>query len=726
MQRIVKILLVFFVSLQFHVAFAGEGMWIPLLLKSLNEKEMQNMGMKMTAEDIYSVNKGSLKDAIVHFGGFCTSELVSSNGLLLTNHHCGYGQIQSHTTLENNYIRDGFWAKSMDQELPNPGLTATFIVRIKDVTEAALNGVKDKMDEKTRQSTIDLNLEQIKATTRLAAQEEISIKPFYKGNQYFMFVTMTYRDVRLVGAPPEMIGKFGSDTDNWVWPRHTGDFAFFRIYADENNMPADYSPDNKPYQPKHYLPISLDGVAEDDFTLVFGFPGRTNEYLPSYAVEQTVEVLNPAKIAIRDRALKIVDAAMRADPQVKIQYASKFARIANYWKKWIGESQGLKQTNGIGKKQDYEAKFEKKLTDNKKLKKKYGHLLPKFKELYTEIEPYALTHDYYNEVVFRNVELLRVANYMTRLVGQFENNGEAGYDNYKGRLANYLKGFYKDYRPEIDRKVFGALFEMYDKNIPIQNVSSPIKQLLTQRNMKSYDDIATNIYENSYFTSMGGVERVFAMDVATAIEKIKNDPAYSFIKSVSEAFNTHAEKEYNRINDEINTLMRSYMQAQMDVFPKKRFYPDANSTMRVTYGKVDGYNARDAVRYMPVTYLEGVMEKYVPGDYEFDVPKKLQELYHAKDYGQYAADNGKIPICFIGTNHTTGGNSGSPAIDAHGNLIGLNFDRAWEGTMSDMNYDASICRNIMVDVRYILFIVDKYAGASNLIDEMKLVHPKKK
>ena len=496
MKFILKSLLILIITCGLQTAFAGEGMWLPHLLKALNEGEMQEMGMKMTAEDIYSVNQGSLKDAIVHFGGFCTSEIISDKGLLLTNHHCGYGQIQSHTTLENNYIRDGFWAKSMAEELPNPGLTAIFIERIEDVSEAVLAGITANMDEKERQSTIDKNIEKLKAATQLADYEDIKIRPFYKGNQYFSFITVTYKDVRLVGTPPESIGKFGADTDNWVWPRHTGDFSLFRIYADANNMPAEYSPDNKPFTPKHHLPISIDGVEADDFTLVFGFPGRTNEYLPSYAIEQMVDVLNPAKIAVRDKALKIVDAEMRADPQIKIQYASKFASIANYWKKWIGEMQGLKSTGAVAKKKGMEKEFQQRLTMNpmgKKHKKKirknrnllYGNLLSDFEKVYKELEPYALTRDYFNEVVFRNVELLKISNYINRLVNSYENNGEAAYDAYKGRLGNFLTGFYKDYEPKVDKKVFTTLMETYNEGVPIEKVTAPIDQLLAQRNILS-------------------------------------------------------------------------------------------------------------------------------------------------------------------------------------------------------------------------------------------------
>ncbi len=705
------------------IADDGEGMWLPLLLKSLNEAEMQSMGMKMSAEDIYSVNKGSLKDAIVHFGGFCTSELISDQGLLLTNHHCGYGQIQSHSSVGKNYLKDGFWAQNMAAELPNAGLTATFIVRIEDVTKDVFEGVTQKMTLKERQSTIDKNLAAVEQNVKLESHEDVVIKPFYKGNQYFLFVTTTYRDVRLVGAPPESIGKFGSDTDNWVWPRHTGDFALFRIYAGKDNLPADYSEDNVPYKPKHFLPISVDGVEADDFTLVFGFPGRTNQYLPKVAVAQTVDILNPAKIGIRDKALKIVDAEMRKDEATKIKYASKFARIANYWKKWIGESQGIKTTDGIGRKIKFEKEFTEAIAKNKKTKKAYGNILPEFEKLYKAIEPYAQSRDYYNEVMGRNIELFRTASLMKRLIGQYEQNGEAGYLGFRDRLSNYLKDFYKNYSPKIDQQVCSALLDMYIKNAAIKEATTGIYPTPTIR--ISYPDFIKSLYTKTAFTTQEGLDKIFQMESEAAVAKIKEDPVYKLYVQINDQYNEHVSKPYNEYKEQIDAVQRNYMKALIEVFPEKRFYPDANSTMRVTYGQVKGYQPRDAVTYTPSTYLSGVMEKYKPGDYEFDVPQKLIELYKAKDYGDYG-ENGKMPVCFIGSNHTTGGNSGSPAIDAHGNLIGLNFDRVWEGTMSDINYDPSICRNIMVDIRYVLFIVDKFAGAKWIVDEMKLVHPKRK
>ncbi len=712
--------LTFLIAVRF-AAFAVEGMWLPLLLGLLNETEMKSMGMKMSAEDIYSVNKGSLKDAIVQFGGGCTGEIISPKGLLLTNHHCGFGQIQSHSTLEHNYLEDGFWAKTMDAELPNPGLTVTLISRIEDVTAAVLKGVTEAMDKRTRQSTVDKNLDEIKKSWKKEAYEDVMIRPFFHGNQYFLFVTVTYRDIRLVGTPPSSIGKFGADTDNWVWPRHTGDFSMFRIYAGKDNLPADYSKDNVPYQPKHFLPISLDGIREGDFTLVFGFPGRTNEYLPSYAIEQIVDVLDPAKIAVRDKTLAIWDAAMRSDAQVKIQYASKQASLANAWKKWQGEVLGLTRTKAVLKKQEFESKFEKAVAANPAFKK-YATILDDFENLYEDIRPYAETKDYYDEITSRNVELLRIASQTNRLVKAYENEGQAGFDSFNKRLQGFLDGFYKNYSPAIDQDVFAALMEMMLKKVD----KAYLPEYFTKKAAEygSFEAMAKDIFEKSWLTNPKAAMTMLSKSPNDVMIAIQTDPACQLASAFDQTYNEKVVSKYNEYNEQIEALQQTYMKALMEVFPNEKFYPDANGTLRCSYGKVQSYQPRDAVSYTPVTYLDGVMEKYVPGDYEFDVPAKLQELYKARDYGNYGIA-GRMPVCFIGSNHTTGGNSGSPAIDAYGNLIGLNFDRVWEGTMSDYNYDISLCRNIMVDIRYVLFIVDKFAGATNLIEEMKLVHPKR-
>ena len=692
------------------------GMWIPSLLKGMNETEMKNLGMKMSVKEIYDVNNSSIKDAVPHFNGGCTSEVISPKGLILTNHHCGYSQIQSHSTVEHDYLNDGFWAYKMEDELPNENLTVTFIVKIEDVTTAVLNGTATLTNEAEKQKKIQENISALSNSLPKENWQENKIRTFYEGNQYMLFVTETFTDVRLVGAPPTSIGKFGSDTDNWVWPRHTGDFSLFRIYADKNNHPAKYSKDNVPYTPKHFLPISLDGVAEDDFTLVFGYPGKTNEYLPAVAIEQIVNELNPAKIEIRDKALKVTDGFMRKDKAIKIQYASKYAGIANYWKKWIGETQGLKKSNAVAAKKEAEKAFQQKIVKAGK-QKEYGTLLTDFDKNYAAIAPYALAKEYYAETVQRNTELLSTGLKLVQLEQIYNTRGEQAFNDRKTNLINSLADFYKNFNASVDEKVFEQLIDLYSKQ--------PSKQFLPQ-NLINVDakNLATEVYSKSKIKDYDSLKKLLSGDAKTVITNLNTDPAFTLVKQLSDKYNKEIAPKYDEINLTITALQRTYMKAQLELNTDSRIFPDANSTLRVTYGKVKGYEPKDATYYEPVTYLEGVMEKYVPGDYEFDVPAKLIDLYNKKDYGPYS-ENGKMPVNFIGTNHTTGGNSGSPAIDAHGNLIGLNFDRVWEGTMSDIYYDPSICRNIMVDIRYVLFIMDKYAGAKNLISELKLVHPKK-
>ena len=710
-MKFLKLLLLF---VAFQMQAQQGGMWIPSMLKGMNESEMKSLGMKMSAQDIYDVNQSSLKDAIIHFNGGCTSEIISPKGLLLTNHHCGYGEIQKHSSVENDYLQDGFWAKDLASELPNPGMVATLIVSIHDVTTAVLEGVMQLSSEAEKQKRIQENIARVQATFPKEKWQDNRIRVFYEGNQYILFVTETFKDVRLVGAPPSSIGKFGSDTDNWVWPRHTGDFAMFRIYAGKDNKPAEYSKDNVPYTPKHFLPISLDGVAEGDFTMVFGFPGRTQEYLPAVAVEQIVNSLNPAKIAIRDAALKVQDGFMRKDQAIKIQYASKYASVANYWKKWIGESQGLKKSNAVQIKKDFEKEFQNRVTKSGK-SAEYGSLLANFEKNYQAIDQYALARDYFVETVLRNTELLSVGFRLYQLEQVYKARGEQAFTDRKNNTITSLEGFYKDFNAKVDEKVFEQLMALYTKNSPL--LPADIKALDIKKT-------TALVYGKSKLTSYKGAQELLKGDAKTVFKNLNKDAGYQLVKKLADNFYNTISPKYDEINLEIAALQRTYMKAQLELFPDGRYFPDANSTLRVTYGQVKGYSPSDAVYYEPVTHLEGVLEKYVPGDYEFDVPAKLIELINNKDYGQYA-ENGKMPVCFIATNHTTGGNSGSPAIDANGNLIGLNFDRVWEGTMSDIYYDPAICRNIMVDIRYVLFIVDKFANAKHLIDEMKLVHPKK-
>lgn len=713
-----KLFRLLFILLSFQAFSQQGGMWIPSLLKGMNETEMKQLGMKISAQDIYDANTSSMKDAVPQFNGGCTSEVISPKGLLLTNHHCGYGEIQAHSTLENDYLANGFWAMSLDQELPNPGVVVTFIVRIEDVTTQITNGVARLASETEKQKKIQENISALSKTSPKESYQENSIRTFFDGNQYLLFVTETYEDIRLVGAPPSSIGKFGADTDNWVWPRHTGDFSLFRIYADKNNRPAKYSKDNIPYTPKHFFPISIDGIKENDFTMVFGYPGKTQEYLPAVAVQQIVNELNPAKIEIRDAALKVQNEFMRKDNAIKIQYAAKNASIANYWKKWIGETKGLKKSNAIGIKQNFEQELTQKINAAGK-QNEYGNLLTDFDTNYKAIAPYALARDYFTEVFLRNVEMLGVGYRLYQLEQILNNRGEQSFNDRKNNLITGFPELFKDYSAKVDEKIFEQLIEIYATKTPKQFVPATLQNI-------DYKLLTTDIYKNSKLTSYEGVKELLTGDSKTVIAAINQDKGYQLIKSAADLYAKEIAPKYEELNLKNIGLQRTYMKAIMELSKKEdRIFPDANSTLRVTYGKVKGYSPSDAVYYNPITYLDGIIEKYIPGDYEFDVPQKLIQLYNEKDYGIYG-ENGKMPVCFIGTNHTTGGNSGSPAIDAKGNLIGLNFDRVWEGTMSDIYYSPEICRNIMVDARYILFIIDKYANAKHLIDEMKVVSSKKK
>ncbi len=684
---------------------AKEGMWLPMFLQQLNEAEMKAMGLELTAEDIYSINNGSLKDAIVHFGGGCTAEIISGEGLLLTNHHCGYSQIQSHSSIEHDYLNNGFWAKDRSEELSNKGLTATFIKYMKEVTADVLANENTDMTESERREMIKTLGDSLISTEIEGTHYEAMIKPFFKGNRYFMFVTETYMDVRLVGAPPSSIGKFGSDTDNWMWPRHTGDFSIFRIYADKDNNPAEYSEDNVPYKPNRHLTISTQGVKPGDFTMVYGFPGRTDEYLPAVAVKQITQVLNPAKISIRETALAIMDKEMRSSDEVRIKYASKYASVANYYKKWIGENTGIQKTRGIKRKEEFEKAFMDAVNSDAKYAD-YATLLTVYDSLYGELEDIALARDYFIEIAYRGVAIVKFAN----KVSKFIETGEV--EDLEG-FKKSINGHFKNYDVHTDQLLFDALFKKY----ALDQANS--EYLPTYFKNKTYS--ANEVFSKSYFANKEKLEALLNSPTKKVQKKLTKDPAFKVSSALYGYYRNVIYGKYWAMESELDAIDRDYLKAMMEVLPDYRnYYPDANSTLRLTYGQVQGVSPLDAISYDHVTYLEGMMEKYIPGDYEFDLPVKLIELYENKDFGSYADDNGKLPVCFIATNHTTGGNSGSPALNSNGELIGLNFDRAWEGTMSDINYDASRCRNIMVDARYILFIIDKYADAVYLIDEMTI------
>ncbi|MFC4688454.1 S46 family peptidase [Epilithonimonas pallida] len=687
------------------------GMWIPT---EVNEKEMKELGMKISAKDIFDPTKASIKDAVVQFDGGCTAEIISGKGLLLTNHHCGYDNIQSHSTVENDLLTNGFWAKDMNGELPNPGVTVDFITDIKEVTKDILAGT-DNLSGADLSKKINDNIDAYKKAQKIESYQTISVRPMYYGNKYYAFVIETYKDIRLVGAPPSSIGKYGSDTDNWVWPRHTGDFSMFRIYADKNNKPAEYSKDNIPYTPKHFLPISIKDKKEDDFTFVFGFPGRTTEYLPAIAVEKIMLETDPAMIAVRDIALKTLDEKMRVDPATKIKYASKYARVANYWKKWIGEVEGLKKSNAVEKKKQYEQML---ISKNPGIKTTIDQLTQK----YNEQAPYNLHRAYYSEIV-RNSDTFTLAGLFNNYIQSYEAGkmDAKNIDALKARLAD----IYKDYDAELDAKVTAKILALYANKTEAKFLPKDFDQLKNEtRNLGMMDNVSkismitgrtkddNNVAKN--------MDKLFA-DQKTLVENLKKDPLIQMFGAFKTSYLETTDKQVTALQTDIDALQKKFMAQQMETDKDRKFFPDANSTLRVTYGKVRGSNPRDAVTYGYQTHLAGVMEKYIPGDYEFDLPKKLINLYNTKDYGIYKDKTGDVPVNFTATNHTTGGNSGSPALDANGNLIGLNFDRQWEGTMSDINYDPRLCRNIMVDTKYILFVIDKYADAKWLINEMKIV-----
>ncbi|MCG7280670.1 S46 family peptidase [Chryseobacterium taklimakanense] len=702
----------FFLSSIFPLAQQYGGMWIPT---EVNEKEMKELGMKISAKDIWDTTKPSIKDAVVQFNGGCTAEIISPKGLLLTNHHCGYGQIQKHSSVKNDYLADGFWAKNNGEELPNPGVTVDFIADIKDVTAQILGNTKN-LEAKQAEDVIKNNIETVTKSFKIEPYQKVVIKPMYYGNKYYAYIIDTYKDVRLVGAPPSSIGKFGSDTDNWVFPRHTGDFSLFRIYADKNNKPAEYSKDNVPYKPKHFLPVSIKDKKEGDFTFVFGFPARTTEYLPSIAVEKIMNETDPAMIDVRDVALKTLDEKMRTNQATKIKYASKYASVANYWKKWIGEVEGLKKSNAVGKKQKYEQAL---IAKNPAIKT----TIDEFNRLYTAQAPYALSRAYYTEVV-RNAEALTLANNYYNFINAVE-SGKMDAKTLES-FKNRMNSFYKDYDGELDAKVTAKVLALYANRVPAQYLPAGFEKFKdVNQNLKTVEEWS----KNSVITGRGSLNgataysdlnKVFA-DQKALVQNLKKDPLMQLFTSMREAYMKNTDPKYNEYQSQIDALQKKYMAQQMETDKDRKFFPDANSTLRVTYGKVAGSNPKDALYYGYQTHLSGVMEKYIPGDYEFDVPQKLIDLYNKKDYGIYKNSTGDVPVNFTATNHTTGGNSGSPALDANGNLIGLNFDRQWEGTMSDINYDPKFSRNIMVDTKYILFIIDKFANAKWLIDEMKVV-----
>ena len=662
-----KFLSLLLIISSFQITLAKEGMWIPMLLNN-NIAEMQAMGCELTAEDIYSVNNSSLKDAIVSFGGFCTGEFISSKGLVLTNHHCGYGQIQKQSTLENNYLKDGFWANSMSEELKNPGLYVEQLVFMEDVTNSLANA-GDQF------KAIEAQIIEAKQAENSALSYKVV--PFFNNNQFFLLATIKYNDVRLVGAPPSSIGKFGADTDNWVFPRHTGDFSLFRVY-DENGSA---------FIPAQHLKVNIAPRTPGEFTMVFGYPGRTQEYLTAVEMNQLVNVENVRRVEIRNVLLTIMDAEMRANAEVQLKYASKYARIANGWKKWIGQIEGVQFSKGLDRKRKLEAEFTARIAADANLWNKYNSLLNDIVVNKTQLAEAQIKRNEFIETIYYGMEWFSLMSKLQRVKDDLN-------------LVETLIEFNKNYSRTVSEKTTTAMLAMALETFP---------NLMGDHDQESFVRLVHNEIETLVTMAQKGEKIEIDQISTTALEF--HGAAFQSFTNVSPD---------NALMQKATELSSKYMLALIEVFPERNFYPDANSTLRVTYGKLEGVHPRDAVSYGTTTYLEGAMAKYKPGDYEFDMPAKLIELYDSKDYGNYA-ENGKLPVCNIASNHTTGGNSGSPVLNGRGELIGLNFDRIWEGTMSDVNFDANICRNIMVDSRYVLFIIDKFAGQQWLINEIELV-----
>ena len=686
-KGILTVLTAVFASL---AAVADEGMWLPSLIGE-RIKDMRSKGFRLTAEDIYSVNKASMKDAVVLFGRGCTGEIVSAEGLLLTNHHCGYGAIQSHSTLDHDYLTYGFWARSRDEELPNERLTVRILVRMEDVTDRIAAGA-DK-------------LKLIQAARAEGPGYDASVEEMYYGNQSFLFVYQEFSDVRLVGAPPSSIGKFGGDTDNWIWPRHTGDFSVFRIYAGRDNNPAAYSPDNVPYRPRRHFAISTRGVKEGDFTMIYGFPGSTQQYILSDAVDYVQNLSDPMKIDLRTRRLDIISAAQEADPKVRIQYAAKHAGIANAWKKWQGEVAGLKRMNTLAAKRDYERRFAEWAAD----KPEYAGLLDSMRAAYARgREPY-----FHQELLSESIRSLEL--YPLVRHGVLSSSWRRGEDDAIAEQRRIKRAaFLKDYDPAVDRALVKSALRGFADYCPEGFSAEAQAEIDRHGGMDAYAD-----YVFDHTRMLLPQEEIERLDSAAVV----SDPIYRFVV----LFDGTRAPEYYRRNlsniSDIERWYRPYLRALRAFDPDRAFFPDANLTLRVAYGTVAGYEYADGEYHTPQTTLDGIIAKDNPEIYDYDIPQRLRDLYASKEYGRWGVEiDGRrtVPVCFLASNQTTGGNSGSPVLNGRGELIGINFDRTWRSTMSDIAFDPTICRNIAVDIRYVLFVIDKVGGAGYLIDEMEV------
>lgn len=717
---------------------ANEGMWLPILLNQ-NFEEMQEMGLKLSAQDIYDVNNGSLKDAIVSFGGFCTGEIISDQGLILTNHHCGYSAIQSHSSPENDYLSEGFWSSSLEEEIPNEGLYARFLVRMEDVTNQVLDSLSADMTEKERQEKAGQVGQMIAQQAKEGTDYTANVRSFYHGNEYYLFVYKTYNDVRLVGAPPESIGKFGGDTDNWMWPRHTGDFSLFRVYADGDNQPAKYAEDNVPFQPKHHLPVSLKGVDEGDFTMVMGFPGSTDRFLSSYGVKQAIQHYNPTVVNIRDKKLAIMKKYMDADKKTDIQYSSKYAQTANYWKYYIGQTEQLKENKVYDAKKAIEDRFAEWVAESPQRQEKYGKALKLLREGYAEKDGYVKSNVYAREAGLLGAELPLFAYRIDRIAGRYfatqekmekaldeaetdsaetavQERFEPRLKSLKEGIRDYAQEFYGDYNAELDQELMGSLFAMYYSNIPEEQHPAFFAKA-AKKNNEDFQRFAEKVFKKSFITDSASLADFLEKPKAKKLDK---DPA---IKIGRDLYNLYqnAGKDHSKNEHKLDKGYRLLTAGLREMNPDKIYSPDANSTMRVTYGKVASYEAKDAVHYDYYTTGEGILEKMDNSDPEFVVPDRLAQLLQDQDYGRYATDEGELPVCFIHNTDITGGNSGSPVINGSGELIGLAFDGNWEAMSGDIFFENEVQRTISVDIRYVLFVIDKFAQADRLLKEMDLV-----